>query len=307
MTMKKRTFLTIIMAVWAYGMYAQTETMDTADSDTSFVHKVSQTTPVEPQKQEIDYAELVRTFHQYAKAAQNEEITPMEPIKHIRKDWFSRHFHAHQRMELSFTGGSDNDKEDSSELQENYDNTDDEREAVEGKNQFNSGLSAGYTYGLLVGRSDENNTFTPSKFGFSINTGFIFSYDSQKRYGTTFDLLWKLGLESGYNHPLGIEVDFLLGTGKSCGDYTFTLKDDENGKTEDMDIPYTDWCLKYGAQLSLRSNILSTQIKNTDIRLFVRYVYSKNPQNDAELDELGIDNFWQEESWTFGITLCYSF
>ena len=146
--------------------------------------------------------------------------------------------------------------------------------------------------------------FTPNNFGFAVNTGFIFAYDRQKRYDTTFDFLWKLGLEAGYQHTMGVELDFLLGTGKTCGDYVFTTNDENNPEIE---VPYTSWCMKYGFQLSLRSNILRMQIKDTDVRLFARYVYSKNPENEQELWNDGIDCLWKEESWSFGLSFCYSF
>jgi hypothetical protein len=301
--MKKKLFLTITMVVWAYGMFAQTEETDVT---LSVSQQEQEEGNAKPQQPEVDYAKLVQAFHQYAIAAQNEEPYQAEPIKHVRKDWISRHFHAHQRLEIAVTGGTDSSDEESSGLKQSYKNDDDEQEAVEGKGQFNSGLSSGYTFGLLFGNTDEKGMFIPSKFGFSLNTGFIASFDRQKRYGTTFDYLLKLGIEAGYNHPLGIELDFLLGTGKSCGDYNFSTKD-ENGTIEDFEIPYTKWCLKYGTQLSFRSNILRTQIKNTDIRLFVRYVYSKNPENEDELFDQGIDCLWQEESWSFGLMLCYTF
>ena len=177
-----------------------------------------------------------------------------------------------------------------------------EREAIEDDGQFNEGLSLDYTYGFVFGKTDENNLFTPNKFGFSLNTGLIFSFDKQNRYGTTFDLLFKFGLETGFNHPLGLAVDLLLGTGKSCGDFLYDITTDD-GNTEDMEIPYTDWCFKKGFRISVRSNLLNTQLKNTDVRLFFQYIDSKNPYNDAELREISIYNKWQEQSWSFGLLL----
>jgi hypothetical protein len=154
----------------------------------------------------------------------------------------------------------------------------------------------------VFGRTDENNLFTPNKFGFAINTGLIFSFDKQNRYGTTFDLLFKLGFETGYNHPLGLEFDLLFGTGKSCGDFLYTVVD-ENGAEEDMNIPYTEWCFKKDFRISVRSNLLNSSIKNTDVRLFFQYVGSTNPHDDDSLSQSGITNKWQEQSWSFGILL----
>jgi len=288
--MKKNSILAIItMVVWVNGTFAQTQ-----EQGDSVI--VSSTESV------IDYKELARAIQEIS--LQNEKEQVQEPIVHRRTDSFSRHVHTSQRLGIAVLGGTDNDSEDTSTLKNNYNTDEDEQEAAENDGQFNEGLSLDYTFSFILGRTDKNNIFTPNKFGFSVNTGFVFAFDKQNRYGTTFDFLFKLGLETGYEHPLGLEFDFLLGTGKSCGDFIYTVVN-EDGAEEDMNIPYTEWCLKRGFQLSVRSNLLHTQIKNTDIRLFVRYIDSKNPKDDAQLSKDGITNKWQEQGWSFGLLFSY--
>jgi len=116
----------------------------------------------------------------------------------------------------------------------------------------------------------------------------------------------KLGIETGYGHNMGIGFDILLGTGKSAGDYVIYYNDD--GEIESLSQPFTKWCFKRGAQFWVRTGMLGTALKNTDIRLFARYVYSQEPDPDPDIAESpGIFTVWQEESWQFGLTFCYTF
>lgn len=302
--MKKKTILTIMMVVWVNGMFAQTQ----EDGDTIIVNAPitelpkEVVTPAPKAHSTIDYEKLAQTLQQQGIVFQNDnenEDTFVEPIQHYRKDKFSKHVHAVQRVGIALIAGTDDDDEETSHLKTNYRDEDDEQEASEDDGQLNQGVSVDYTFGFLFGRTDENNLFYPNKFGFALNTGFVFAFDKQNRYGTTFDFLLKLGFETGYNHPFGLEFDLLFGTGKACGDFSFDVEED--GNIEHREIPYTEWCLKGGFQISVRSNLLHTQVKNTDVRLFVRYVTSRNPKDDAELLKEGIINKWQERGWSIGL------
>lgn len=71
--------------------------------------------------------------------------------------------------------------------------------------------------------------------------------------------------------------------------------------------PYTDWCWKRGFQFWIKPQLLTTNIKGTDLVIFARYVDSKNPYDDAALLQDGLLNLWQEESWQFDCTLKYYF
>ncbi len=231
------------------------------------------------------------------------------------KSKFMQKHHVTQRLEISMIVGKDkneNIEEDaSSDFQDNSDGVDN---LSKYENKTNFGLNIGYSLVFVPGHI-EGDQLRLNKFGFGYSAGLVASFDKQDYYGVTCDFLLKLGVETGNGHQMGIGIDALVGTGKSCGNLYYSGLDDSSGNNEPADEsvyedwaePYTAWCFKYGAQLWVRSNLLRTSLSNTDIRLFARYVYSVNPNNINELEKYGIDDVWSGESWQFGITFCYSF
>lgn len=249
---------------------------------------------------------LWQKFSEYDAEAQNEErILTEVPV--MGKTKFTRRHYITQRLEISVIGGTDIKDGEGSSVKNDYDSPEDGDKSKPG---FNWGLNFGYSLVFAPGRVEGNKLYL-NRFGIAYSTGLIASFDKQDKYGTTCDFLLKLGIEAGHGHPMGIGFDLLVGTGKSAGEYNFTLEDNEaapnNNEPEEMNVPYTMWCFKYGAQLWLRSNLLRAKVKNTDVRLFARYVYSKNPENEDELFRDGIFCDWHEEGWSFGMTFCYTF
>lgn len=248
--------------------------------------------------------EILRYFH---KAAQdNQNLAPQKdyskiyvPIEGKRKFW--RRHHLDQRLELSVMAGKDGDNDDY------VAKDDDESERMENskKSMFNYGLNVGYSLVFIPGH-EEGNQLRLNRYGFAYSAGLIASYDKNDDYGVTCDFLLKLGIETGYGHNMGLGFDILLGTGKSAGDYVVLYKD--NDDVEMLTQPFTKWCFKRGAQFWVRTGMLGSALKNTDIRIFARYVYSKEPAEDVLSDDESIEfSVWQEESWQFGLTFCYTF
>ncbi len=320
--MRKFIFVTIMMVVCVNGMLAQT-TDEINDSTvvSDEPELVDNFTPVgesetKPQKQVNsdgtnmeDMAKLWAAFQKFAVDAQNEERPIATHVPVSGKTKFTRRHYIGQRLEISVIGGTDGADEEGSEMKSTYQSQDDVDDAQQPK-QFNWGLNFGYSLFMVPG-SIEGDQLRLNKLGLGYSLGLIASFDKQDRYGTTCDFLAKLGFEAGNGHAMGIGIDFLVGTGKSAGDYNFTARVEADGDVpehdEDYTIPYTKWCFKYGTQLWIRSNLLQAKVKNTDVRLFARYVYSVNPENEDELLREGIDCDWRTESWSFGLTFCYNF
>jgi len=293
----------LAMMVWVNGMFAQTESESQAD--TTFVEpEVEPQSQVQPTANLEDLKQLLLEFN--SKALEEQQLEKPDYSK-IYKPLFGRGFfrrhHIAQRIEISVLGGTDK-PEDSDDLQD-FKNDAQSGNGDDG-NSVNMGLNVGYSLVLVPGTIEEDQ-LRLNRFGFAYSLGFIASMDRQDKYGTTCDLLVKLGLETGNEHAMGIGIDGLFGTGSASvttcvpftADYTYT----EHG---------VDWCLKYGFQIWVRSNLLHANIKNVDVRLFARYVYSKDPTNDQDLDfnQDGVPSgyyVWNPESWQFGLTFCYEF
>lgn len=311
----KKVLLTMLMVVCASSMFAQTEEIGdsiASASDNSGVTAVTgkaisklATKPRETSMSREDMTRLWKEFQKYAMESVNDSIAPLDEVPVFGRSKFSRRHYITQRLEISIIGGSDNDSEEGTGLHSAYKSDEDVDDAKSAGTNFNYGLNVGYSLVFVPGRI-EGETLKLNRLGLGYSLGLVASFDRQDYYGTTCDFLGKLGVEAGNGHKMGIGLDFLIGTGKTAGEYSFSIQD-EDGSTEDVDLPYTSWCLKYGAQLWVRSSMLNVSIKNADVRLFARYVYSKNPENEDELLNQGIICNWIEESWSFGLTFCYNF
>jgi len=251
--------------------------------------------------------ELLREFNKNALAESQQEQPDYDnmyvPIKGRTK--FTRRNYITQRLEISVLGGSDKaeDPEDDGGGMADY--KDDVKSGdTDDPHSFNMGLNVGYSLVFVPGHI-EGDRLKLNRFGFAYSLGFIASVDKQDKYGATCDLLTKIGVETGNGHAMGIGADLLVGSGTSPVTMCFDLGED--GEFTDYD---TRWCLKYGFQLWVRSNLLHANIKNTDIRLFARYVTSIDPTDDNDFIIDGRDcgyYMWSPDSWQFGLTFCYNF
>lgn len=298
----KKIFLAIFMVVWANGMFAQTFDKVNEVNDSTEVAPTPEEPAVEPAASSNPKEEMMRmwaTFQQYAIAAQRDTTPIITRVPLTGRHKFARHNYITQRLEISLIGGKDGDLDEGRTGGTTIGGDDDDQQNDE---DVNFGLNVGYSVVIVPGRIN-GDMLELNKLGWGYSFGIIASFDHQKDYGTTCDFLAKIGIEAGNGHKMGIGFDALIGTGKTAGDYIVMSKVDNDY----FDFPYTSWCFKYGAQLWVRSSLLHASIENTDIRLFARYVYSKNPEDEMELIQSGIIPEWKEESWSFGLTFCYNF
>lgn len=297
--MKKIILLSALFLVHSF-VFAQT---DTDESPDPIMEQNNQEAP-QSQDSKIDYqalSEFLATWkagQDDSKAAQKTIFFPVEG----RRSFIRRH-HLTQRLELSMMGGSDKDSDNSASDEAKNNNLPDK--------PVNFGLNIGYSLVFCPGRI-MGDSLKINRLGFAYNIGAIAQFDSQDRYGTTCDLMAKIGFEAGFAHKRGIGIDFLVGTGKASGEYILydpkaLFGDEEIPDDLDENTPYTGWCFKYGFQIWLRSGLLNTQLKKTDVRLFARYIRSLDPDRNVDMTDIGIMNFWNEESWQFGVTFCYEF
>jgi hypothetical protein len=319
----KKFVLAIFMAVCASGMHAQTKDVDTvninveapseelSDSTGATDSKSSKKAKIEKKTSKDnleEMASLLRQFNAIAMANQQEKTDYSKIYFPVEgKNKFMRRHHVVQQMALSLMGGGDNDSdEDDGSPVSNLSDEDysDQQEKYDGKPNF--GFSVDLSF-LFIPGVIEGDNLRINKFGAGYSLGLVAAFDKQEHYGVSCDFLLKLGAETGYAHKMGIGMDLLFGTGKSGGmsyDVPDNLKDDDDIYAES----YSSWCLKYGTQLWVRSSLLSSGINNTNVRLFIRYVYSKNPNPETERYEGGTTiNNWMEESWQVGLQLCYEF
>lgn len=298
----KKIVLLALMAVCANGMFAQTEDGEANETANEIVNKPKAKFS---EMSKEDMAKLWKAFQSYAMESQNDTTPDLSEVPVYGKTKFMRRNYISQRLEISIIGGTDNDLEDSDGLKSSYKTSDDVDDAKDGKSYFNYGLNIGYSVVIVPGKVN-GDMLKLNRFGLGYSFGLVASFDRQEHYGTTCDVLAKIGAEAGNGHKLGIGVDFLVGGGKTAGEYEFDVEDDK-GNVENEVLPYTSWCFKYGAQLWVRSKLLSVSLKDTDVRLFARYVYSVNPEDEDALAKSGIACNWMEESWSFGLTFCYTF
>ncbi len=164
------------------------------------------------------------------------------------------------------------------------------------------GLNFGYSL-IFVPGHEENGQLRLNKFGFAYSLGFVTSFTISDRYGTTCDFLGKIGLETCHTRKMGIGLDFLLGYGKSPGNF-FTFNDIVEDKEPTGVKPYTEWGLKYGGQLWLKTGLMGGASSHTDVLLFARLIMAPNPNDIQEYSKYSY-NLWKKESWGFGVIRRY--
>ena len=296
-----------IMMVWVNGMFAQTNVEFQELNDTT---EVAPDNPeVEPQSQpatgNTDMEEIKALLQKFNESALAEQQLKKLDYSRIYKPLYGKRdrFYKFQQLEISILAGTD--KKEDEDHQDEMDEAKKGNDINPGKS-VNTGFNVSWSMGFIPGKI-EGDSLHLNRFGFGYSLGVLAAMDSQEKYGTTFDLMAKIGVETGYGHAMGAGADLLFGTGKSAvtmevpltADYIYTEHD-------------TEWCFKYGFQLWIRTSLLHANIKNTNVRFFVRYVYSKDPTDDADLD-FNDDGFlsgyyiWNPESWQVGLTFCYEF
>lgn len=190
-----------------------------------------------------------------------------------------------QTIAIATLFGGDKDQTDYS-----FTNMEDAAESIDGQA---TGFGTNLDYSLKIAP-------VKNPFGLALKLGFIASIDRQSDY-FTMDGLLKLGIETGYGHNVGLGIDLLFGGGKSPG-YIYDLS-----ATEIEPVPYTDWCRKSGIQLWVRTGLIKSLIPNSQTSIFVRYIYSKEPESQSQLQDLpemeNIYLFWQEESLQVGFLI----
>jgi hypothetical protein len=317
--MKRKFFAIIFMAVCASGMHAQTEDVDTVninvevpseelsgDNEADSSPKSSKKPKVEKKTSIDNYEYGVASLQKFNSMAMANQKTDVPNERYFPLDGKKSKYHRVQKLYISFMGGSDNDGGDDTSCSAQNFSSDDYEDQQENFNKGNFGISIDYSFGIYPGAVD-GDSIKINKYGFGYDLGLVAAFDKQDHYGITCDFLLKAGIETGYGHKMGIGFDFLGGTGKSGG-MSYYLDDDLKDWDDIDSEPYSKWCLKYGAQLWIRTSLLSTGIKNSNIRLFIRYVNSLNPGPEQEPYEGGVKlNNWLKESWQYGLQLCYEF
>ena len=250
--------------------------------------------------------------------AENNIFVPLN-----KKGKFTGH-HVCQRLELSVLGGKDKSAQDYALSEMGIDQSKSEGIEKAGSDQeftdnlidktsgFNIGANFGYSVVFVPGYQEDNQLLL-NRFGFAYSAGIIFQFDNDKKSGVTCDFLGKVGIETGFNKAIGVGVDFLFGGGKTAQaviDFSDVNFDDPD--VDDLVITQENlWCAKAGTQLWLRLNFLTKSVKNFDTAVFTRFVYSFQPYSEDEKNDriISYDEipFWQNEAWSFGVTMTYFF
>lgn len=322
--MKKLLFIALC-AMFCLGSAAQNENEN--ENEVVESAALSASAPAAPVKPARKYMPEYREQEQQATGAQLVEVNsliaqlkeltlngdsladaldkPTDIYKPVRgKSKFARRHHIYQTLDISPSVSVDKDP-DLPEYTSNGQEVDDDQVA----SPTGVGLNFGYSL-IFVPGHEENGQLRLNRMGFAYNVGLLASFSRQDKYGTTCNFLLKSGIETGNGHMMGIGFDVLGGYGKSAGD-TYLMVYEENDE-DDLATPYTEWCWQYGAQLWMRSNLLHTAIRNVEMLIFARFIRSVNPDKyppsyiDQE-NKVSFENYWKDESWSFGVTFRYKF
>lgn len=210
---------------------------------------------------------------------------------------------ATQSISFAVSYGKDNDKDSQNNYNTPADGADlnDVANNIEDEIGGNLGINIEYSLTFITGKKSDG-VFKDNLLGFALSPGIILSFDNSGEY-STFDALLKLGIETGYGHSMGCGLDLLFGTGKSPG-FIYFYEEGSNEVNNDP-IPYTAWCLKNGFQFWVRTGLFRQFLPNSTTSLFVRYVYSKEPDGMESYENTFF--FWQEEAWQIGFLINFKF
>ena len=324
--MKKLLFITLCVMFCLCSAYAQNDYESEVDEFEEVVNDSSDVPKAKPKFARKNYVPTYQQQEQDRTGAELQEISsliaqlkeltmrgdsaanaqlevPENIYKPIRgKSKFARRHFIYQTLDISPTVSTDKDPDQPDYTSNGQDVDEDQLDSP-----MALGLNFGYSLIFVPGR-EEDGQLRLNRMGFAYNLGLVASFSRQEKYGTTCNFLLKSGIETGNGHPMGIGFDILGGYGKSAGDTYLTIYEEDDA--DDLATPYTEWCWQYGAQLWLRSNLLHTGINNAEMLIFARFVRSVNPNKDETSyisDNIAFDNYWKDESWSFGITLRYKF
>lgn len=324
--MKKLLFITLCVMFCLCSAYAQNDYESEVDEFEEVVNDSSDVPKAKPKFARKNYVPTYQQQEQDRTGAELQEISsliaqlkeltmrgdsatnaqlevPENIYKPIRgKSKFARRHYIYQTLDISPTVSTDKDPDQPDYTSNGKDVDEDQLDSP-----MALGLNFGYSLIFVPGR-EEDGQLRLNRMGFAYNVGLVASFSKQEKYGTTCNFLLKSGIETGNGHAMGIGFDVLGGYGKSTGDTYLTIYEEDDA--DDLATPYTEWCWQYGAQLWLRSNLLHTGINNAEMLIFARFVRSVNPNKDETFyisDNVAFDNYWKDESWSFGITLRYKF
>ncbi len=209
-------------------------------------------------------------------------------------------FRVTQSAAFAILYGNDDDKQNEADYNTPADGVDlgDVADNIDDKIGSNLGANVEYSLTFIPGKISDG-VFKDNPLGFAFSLGTVLSVDNSGEY-FTFDGLLKIGIETGYDHSMGVGLDFLFGTGKSPG-FAYFL---DEGNTGSEPIPYTEWCLKNGFQFWVRTGLIRQILPNSTTSLFVRYVYSMEPD---EIESEDTFLFWQEEALQIGLLVSFKF
>jgi len=298
--MKKLVLIMLVMIFAVCQAYAQTSEEVVMPQDTSVVQPTVAASATDTDVLIALLTELSQKMLEKSESASDPTQTKvLVPVQ--GKNRFSRKHLIYQELGISTLANKDKDGDDSDTDNDSKGLSTTDQEAVEDMSdmaeQISLGFNVDYTLKFVPG-TIQGEELELNRFGFAYSLGLLAAFDNHNSYGVTCDFMGKFGVETGNGHVMGVGLDGLVGVGKSSGSVYFLDGEDP--------VSYTDWCLKYGAQFWIKTNLLTTGLKNTDVLAFARFIYSKDPYPELQ-DMDDIIAVWNEESWTFGVTLRYRF
>lgn len=304
----KKLLLIALSAMFCLGSAAQNDEVEEVDAPTVVTKPSGNVKPVAGEKeleaQLIEVSKLISKLKQITLNDTSAESSIPESIYkpiHGKGKFWHRHY-VYQTLDISPTVTSDRDPN-----QPDYTSTGQEVDDDQVDSSLGLGMNFGYSLLFVPGR-EENGMLRLNRMGFAYNVGLVASFSKQDVYGVTCNFLLKAGVETGNQHMMGIGFDVLGGYGKSIGNIYMLSNDADE---DDLAQPYTSWCWQYGAQLWLRTNLLKTAVKNSEMLIFARMIRSALPKGYSEYvqitNSLAFEDYWKDESWSFGVTMRYYF
>ena len=292
--MKKIYFIAIAIFC-VQGIWAQMEEMDSvpvpAPSESSkeaVKSQVRKQKEADVQEMKKQLEEMNNLFNEMKSFYQKDDFNPETPI--YKPPVKGKHYR-YQVLTFAPMGGVSKDKGDnilplSGVAEERFDDADEQTDQ-----QSSFGLNFGWEMINVWGKNTENG-FQLNKYGFAWSYGFIGDYKVQGSEHL-FSFMGKIGVEAGNSHRMGIGIDALVGFGKGFGfEYDLDFPEDDPDS-------YSKWCPKVGFQISVRTGIIKSVVKNADMNLFLRY--DRLFSSDGFDAKKNTYKFGHEEEWNVGM------
>ena len=292
--MKKKVYFIALMAMFCVqGIWAQeVEEMDSVptphESGKEAVTQVKKIKEADVQEIQAQLAEMRDIFDKMKESYEKDSFDPDKPI--FKPPVKGKHYR-YQVLTFAPMGGASKDKGDnilpsSGVGEERFDDADEQTDQ-----QSSFGLNFGWEMINVWGKNTENG-FQLNKYGFAWSYGFIGDYKVQGSEHL-FSFMGKIGVEAGNSHRMGIGIDALVGFGKGFGfEYDLDFPEDDPDS-------YSKWCPKVGFQISVRTGIIKSVVKNADMNLFLRY--DRLFSSDGFDVEKNTYKFGHEEEWNVGM------